>query len=80
MAQSRFTCAPLWRLQKMKCATGRDFWANGAPYDLIKNPGADSKHCCINVWNLYLYRAYACIIYSYYTYHVIYNKIVHSVN
>ena len=38
MAQSRFTCAPLWRLQKMKCATGRDFWANGAPYDLIKNP------------------------------------------
>ena len=38
MAQSRFMCAPLWRLQKMKCATGRDFWANGAPYDLIKNP------------------------------------------
>ena len=41
---------------------------------------ADSKHCCINVSNLYMYRAYACIIYSYYTYHVIYDKIVHSVN
>ena len=41
---------------------------------------ADSKQCCINVRNLYLYRAYACIIYSYYTYHVIYDKIVHSVN
>ena len=40
MAQSRFTCVPLWRLQKMKCATGRDFWANGAPYDLIKNPAS----------------------------------------